>query len=169
MGQKSWPYFNGGRMCLNLSKNIGRAFLLASLLFLLSLAVYSQEKNQPQEWKPFDNLTKLLAISPNKAPLMQDPSKPLVLRLADRLELWDNWSIELEKCVEQTQSLSQKHEADWQKKSDTDQQLIASLRLENSLLKDVINNATKDKILIGSGGFLAGLGFGAAVGYAAHK
>lgn len=146
-----------------------KALVFLSVLLACSYLAYSQEKSPILELTPYENLTKILETSPAKAPNPENNSTPLVLRLANRLESWDLWSIALETCVKETLSLLRKQDEAQKRKSEADEQLIGSLRLENKLLKDALKQAGSDKTLVGVGSFAAGYFAGVATGWSLKK
>jgi hypothetical protein len=108
-----------------------------------------------------------------KLPQIQTPpendQRPLVLRLADSVESWNRWSIEVDNwyktlviTVQATLSSSDKHEADLIAEND-------ALKLENSLLKGQIRSQIEVGLLSGGGGLVGGFAIGFLAGSSIKK
>lgn len=146
-------------------------FLVFSLLCFSLAPAFSQVQEMPAE--------------PNAAPLSQPsppPSsqdQPLVLRLAARLEAWDNWYSRWEIWNKADKNWHQAVLTWWQETrpllQKQDERLaaleseIAAIRLENSLLRQQIRDTAATPWLTGAGGLAAGLIAGFVAGMQAGK
>jgi hypothetical protein len=150
-----WGKFGiGSKLCL--------AGFVFCFLFLSSWSLSAQSSTPSGSLPDWLNLPQIRTQPEND-------QRPLVLRLADSVESWNLWSIEVENwyktlvpTVQAMLNSSGKHVADLKAEND-------ALKLENSLLKGQIKSQIEVGLASGGGGLLGGFALGLWAGASIKK